>query len=229
MNAPLPHNPLPSPEDSSTLPSPADWSEAAIRLLQGVVYHDEGDSLWNSILQHASLLREYFGKLGLLLVIDDTDAMAYLQQIEPDDLAPNLLNLPRLFRRIPLSYETTLLCVLLRDELRQFEEADLQNDRCVILQSELLPIWSAFFPEGDEVKRQRALAATLRKLEELKFVKLFDKAPPSWEVRRIIKARLPISSLLDLRQSLLDELQRRQLGLSHPTSDSNPAEDPSSC
>ena len=110
-----------------------------------------------------------------------------------------------LFRRSPLTYDATLLCVLLRDELRQFEEEDVQNERCVIVQSELLAVWQAFFPESaDEVKQNRALTAALRKLEDLKFVRQFEKEPASWEVRRIIKARLPLAELERLRQSLVD-------------------------
>ena len=192
------------PFDSQTLPPPADWSAAAVRLLQGVVYSDESQSVWESILANISPLTEYFGKLGLLLVVDEADTMAYLRQPDDEEIPDEFQSVPRLFRRSPLGYDTSLLCVLLRDELRQFEEEDLQNERCVIAQHDLLAVWKAFFPnELDEVKLNRSLAASLRKLEELKFVKQFEKDPVSWEVRRIIKARLPLSDLEQLRQALV--------------------------
>ena len=107
-----------------------------------------------------------------------------------------------------MTYDATLLCVLLRDELRQFEEEDVQNERCVVVQSDLLAVWQAFFPESsDEVKLNRALTAALRKLEDLKFVRQFEKEPASWEIRRIIKARLPLAELERLRQSLVEAAQ----------------------
>ena len=186
------------------IPPTADWSPAAVRLLQGVVYHDDNLELWEQLLENLSPITEYFGKLGLLLVVDEPDAMAYLRQLDEEEIPADFPPVPRLFRRTPLGYEATLLCVLLRDELRQYEEEDVQNERCVITQSDLLALWEAFFPDQtDSVRLNRSLTAALRKMEELKFVRQFEKDPPSWEIRRIIKARLPLSDLERLRLSMV--------------------------
>ena len=184
--------------------NPADWSPVAVRLLQGVVYHDDNLDLWEQLLENASPITEYFGKLGLLLVVDEPDAMAYLRQLDEEEIQPDFPAVPRLFRRTPLGYDATLLCVLLRDELRQYEEEDVQNERCVIAQSDLLAVWEAFFPDqNDSVRLNRSLTAALRIMEELKFVRQFEKEPASWEIRRIIKARLPLADLERLRMSLI--------------------------
>ena len=190
--------------NNNVIPPPADWSPVAVRLLQGVVYHDDNLDLWEQLLENVSPITEYFGKLGLLLVVDEPDAMAYLRQLDEEEIQPDFPAVPRLFRRTPLGYEATLLCVLLRDELRQYEEEDVQNERCVISQSDLLALWEAFFPDQtDSVRLNRSLTDALRKMEELKFVRQFEKEPPSWEVRRIIKARLPLADLERLRLSLV--------------------------
>lgn len=195
----------PAEARSCDLPAPAPWSAVAIRLLQGVVYHDDNSRQWELLLSNSSALVDYFGKLGLLLVVNETDAMAYLKQPNDEELPAEYESVPRLFRRTSLSYEATILCVLLRDELRQFEEEDIQNERCVIPQNDLLATWKAFFPiESDEIGLNRTLGKSLRKLEELKFVRQFEKDPPSWEIRRIIKARLPLSDLEQLRSSLIE-------------------------
>lgn len=191
--------------DHANFAPPAPWSAAAVRLLQGVVYHDDNPQVWDILLRSVSPLTDYFSKLGLLVVVDEADGMAYLRQLEEEDLPPEYSTIPRLFRRTPLGYDSTLLCVLLRDALRQFEEEDVQNERCVISQNDLLSLWQAFFPkQTDEVRLNRSLVSALRKLEELKFVKQFEQEPPSWEVRRIIKARLPLADLERLRQSLIE-------------------------
>ena len=204
--------------NNNIIPPPADWSPVAVRLLQGVVYHDDNLELWEQLLENVSPITEYFGKLGLLLVVDEPDAMAYLRQIDDEEIQPDFPVVPRLFRRTPLGYEATLLCVLLRDELRQYEEEDVQNERCVIAQSDLLALWEAFFPDQtDSVRLNRSLTAALRKLEELKFVRQFEKEPPSWEVRRIIKARLPLSDLERLRLSLIAAVGKKM--------DDSPAEE----
>ena len=180
-----------------------DWSPVAVRLLQGVVYHDDGREMWEQLLENVSPLTEYFGKLGLLLVVNEADAMAYLRQLDEDEIPPDYPSMPRLFRRTPLGYDATLLCVLLRDELRQYEEEDVQNERCVVSQMDLLSLWEAFFPDQtDSVRLNRSLTAALRKMEDLKFIRPFEKDPPTWEIRRIIKARLPLADLERLRVTL---------------------------
>jgi len=179
-------------------------------LLQGVLYHDDSEANWDILLRNATPISDYFAKLGLLLVVDEADAMAYLRQFDEEEWPTDYPEIPRLFRRQPLTYETTLLCVLLRDELRRFEEQEIFSDRCIIAQSDLLSIWQAFFPEEhDTVKLNRQLGTALRRLEDMKFVKQFEKEPPTWEVRRILKARVPLEDLERLRQSLIDEVTRR--------------------
>ena len=95
------------------------------------------------------------------------------------------------------------MCVLLRDELRRFEEEEVRDERCVIDEPTLLQQWESFFPTSrDEVKMLRDMQAALKKLEELGFVAQFGGDPAGWEVRRILKARLPASHLEALRDVL---------------------------
>jgi hypothetical protein len=207
---------------AASLPPPCDWSGVAVRLLQGVLYHDDSEANWDILLRNVTPISDYFAKLGLLLVVDEADAMAYLRQFDEEEWPSDYPEIPRLFRRQPLTYETTLLCVLLRDELRRFEEQEVFSDRCIIAQSDLLSIWQAFFPaEQDTVKLNRQLGTALRRLEDMKFVKQFEKEPPTWEVRRIIKARVPLEDLERLRQSLIDEVTRR--GETPASSESEPS------
>ena len=74
------------------------------------------------LLNNESDLAEYFSEIGLALVIDRGEGIAYLKQFEDDERSEGYERLPRLFRKTPLGYEATLLCVLLRDEYRRFEE-----------------------------------------------------------------------------------------------------------
>jgi Domain of unknown function (DUF4194) len=202
-----------SSDSKLVIPPPTDWSPVAVRLLQGVVYHDDNLDTWEQLLENVSPLTEYFGKLGLLLVVDEPDAMAYLRQLDEDEIPPDYPQVPRLFRRTPLGYDATLLCVLLRDELRQYEEEDVQNERCVISQSDLLALWEAFFPDQrDSVRLNRTLTSALRKMEELKFVRQFEKDPPTWEIRRIIKARLPLADLERLRLMMVSAVGKLTAG-----------------
>lgn len=192
------------------LPEFRDWSIPAVHLLQGVVDADDG-RIWNLVLSNVSTLETYFARLGLRLIVDENEGLAYLRQLTEDEAPTGYDGLPKLFRSTRFSYAQTLLCVLLRDAYRRFEEEDLRNERCVVEEADVLDDWKAFFPQhDDDVKHNRELHAALRKLEELGFVKHFGDDPPSWEVRRILKARLSAEELEHLQQQLQIALQRRQ-------------------
>jgi hypothetical protein len=112
--------------------------------------------------------------------------------------------LPKLIRKIRLGYDATLLCVLLREELRRYEEEEVHNERCAVETDRLFEQWKAFFPpQADEVRQRREFLAALRKLEDLGFSRKINDTPECWEVRRILKARLPVSELENLKGQLL--------------------------
>ncbi len=178
---------------------------AAVQLLQGVVYQDD-ESTWAIVLNNESDLGDYFCEIGLTLIIDRAEGIAYLRQFADDERSDGYEKLPRLFRRSPLTYEATLLCVLLRDEYRKFEEEDLDNERCVVEVEALFDIWKSLFPSNsDEVTLRKKLETTLRQLEKLKFVSKLKSDAESWEVRKLLKARLPIDELERLRERLVQE------------------------
>lgn len=177
---------------------------AAIKLLQGVLYSDDEEA-WSILLSNESDLAEYFGEIGLALVIDRGEGIAYLKQFEEDERSGGYERLPRLFRKTPLGYEATLLCVLLRDEYRRFEEEDLDNERCVVETDALFELWKSFFPaNSDEVALRKRLTTSLNQLEKLKFVRSLPSDSDSWEVRKLLKARLPIEELETLRGRLAE-------------------------
>lgn len=179
-----------------------EWSIAAVHLLRGVIEPDDGRQ-WDILLRHRSSLDTYFARIGLLLVVDESEGFSYLRQLPEEQLPDGYDALPKLFRATRLSYSQTLLCVLLRDALRRFEEEEVHHERCVVDELDLLESWKTFFPlQGDDVRQRRELQATLRKLEGLGFVKTFGQESGSWEVRRILKARLNASELAHLHRQL---------------------------
>lgn len=179
-----------------------DWSIAAVRLLQGVVYSDDANT-WDIVLRSRSALEAYFSRLALVLIIDEPEGYAFLRQWNDSEYPAGYEDVPRLVRRSSLGYGPTLLCVLLRDELRRFEDDDLHNERCVIETAALFDQWRVFFPAGqDEVRQLKEFSGILRKVEELGFIRRFAESPEAWEIRRILKARLPVAELESLKEQL---------------------------
>lgn len=133
-----------------------------------------------------------------------------MRQAEEAELPAGYERLPKLFRKTSLSYSKTLLMVLLRDKLRRFDEEELHHDCCVAATSELFELWKPFFPASpDETRLYKSLREALTALEDMKFIRLFGKQPEEWEVRRILKARLPAESLETLLNQLQSESERR--------------------
>ena len=180
-----------------------DWSVAAVRLLQGVVYSDDA-ATWDIVLRSRSALELYFSRMALMLVVDEPEGYAYLRQWNEGEYPAGYEDVPRLVRRTQLGYSPTLLCVLLREELRRFEEDDLHNERCVVETSAIFDQWRVFFRvDQDEVRQHKEFLHALRKVEDLGFIRKFADNPEAWEVRRILKARLPVTELEALKQQLV--------------------------
>ncbi len=131
------------------LPEFREWSVAAVHLLQGVVY-DDNPRVWDIVLGSRSPLENHFARLGLLLVVDESEGLAYLRQFVDEERPEGYDELPKLFRKTRLGYAPTLLCVLLREELRRFEEEDVQNQRCVVETTELLDQWRGLFSSRED-------------------------------------------------------------------------------
>ena len=186
------------------LPDFEEFGIPAIQLLRGVIYEDDEGTAWDILLANESDLTTYFAKIGLTMVIDRSEGLAYLRQLSDDERTGGYERLPRLFRKTPLSYAATVLCVLLRDEYRRFEDEDLDNQRCIVELETLLDEWKLLFDKDlDEVRVRKTLIANLSSLEKIKFVRKFGADGKAWEVKKILKARLPLDLLEDLQDRLL--------------------------
>jgi len=189
---------------SDSLPEYHESSGPAVRLLQGVIY-SEDEKVWAPLLSHRVRLENYFARLGLMLVIDEADGFAYLRQMGEDDARPlGYEKLPVLIPRKSLGYPLTILCVLLREYLRRFDEEELTDERCVVETSELFDEWRTFQkPVNDDVKQLKEFASLMRRAdEEFGFIRKYAEEPESWEIRRILKARLPVLELENLLNQL---------------------------
>src|ERR1700724_1516156 len=95
-------------------------ASAIIRLMQGVVYRDSDEDTWLTLERLGAGVRDHFATLGVDVVVDDAEGYAYLrsQQEEDGDEA-----LPRLVRRRALTYNVSLLLVVLRKRLVEFGTA----------------------------------------------------------------------------------------------------------
>lgn len=183
--------------------APAPYAPAIIKLLQGVLTYDD-TSIWNLLLQHQVALAEYFGRAGLALQIHEADGYAFLRQPDSEDADGQRLPLPRLTRRDRLSYPVTLLCVLLRERLDQFEASTPDSDRLLLSADDLRELMRPFLRErGNELMLVKKIDETVTKVVDLGFLTRQNiGGEDRWEVRRIIKARVESERLGEIKAKL---------------------------
>ncbi|NJN34032.1 MAG: DUF4194 domain-containing protein [Saprospiraceae bacterium] len=94
------------------------YAPLLIKLLQGIIYDDDKAN-WNDVIAFQLQIRNYFAFMGIELILNEQEGFAYLSQL--DNIEGEAVAVPRLVRRMPISYEVTLLCVVLREALEEFD------------------------------------------------------------------------------------------------------------
>lgn len=188
-------------------PPVAPYARIAVKLLQGAVSDDQED-LWQELVQYEVELTGFFEQIAVSLIIDKRDGYAYLKQMElEEDKTIGLV------RRTPLTYEMTLVCVLLREWIQEFETNDLETKNLYITPKQFRERLEMFFKERtNELKFIRELNKYLAECEKFGFVKLVHKDAlyedeNRYEVKRIIKARITNDELEKFKKLLEDDIQ----------------------
>jgi hypothetical protein len=179
------------------------YAHIIVKLLNGVVY-DENERVWNSLLQYQIPITQYFERIAIDLIVDKKDGYAYLRQIEIDEEG----NTIGLVRRIPLKYETSLICVFLREMLDDFEINNVDQRNLYITQKQLKDHIELFFKEkANKVKFLSQFDTHINTIVGLGFLKEIgnndnSKDEKRYEVRRIIKAKITNDVLEDFKKKL---------------------------
>ncbi|MDF1752458.1 MAG: DUF4194 domain-containing protein [Verrucomicrobiales bacterium] len=189
--------------DDEDLPPYRDSNLAAVKLLKGAVYSSDQPA-WGLTKTHRGELQAFFSRLGLRLVVDENDGFAYLRQLEDEEMdLEGYEQLPRLVNRKPLTYEQTLLAIIMRDELRRFDGVMTDSVRCIVPAEQLYEAYRDFFSAaGDEKKVRDKFNSALNKLEQFGFVKKITPEPAEYEIRPILKARFTLERLAEVREKL---------------------------
>ena len=180
------------------------WAAVCVKLLQGPIYRTgNADSTWSTLKAWQSEIDRYFWTIGLHVFADDADGYAYLEQRE---MAEEEDAIPRLIQERPLTVQDSLLCVLFREALDQFDTSQNQSENLIMTTSEIKDRLDTFFPEKkDQTKVYRRLDESLSRLRDLSFIReiespsTFDR---TFEIRRIIKSKINAEFITDFRNKL---------------------------
>ena len=180
------------------------YAHVIIKLLQGPVYSDEKNT-WRDLLSWQSQVQEYFSKISIELIISETDGFARIKQPEADEQEENPL--PRLMRKQSMTYEATLLCVILREMLEEFDVIS-EGSKLFLTQKEIKERIELFYKEQtNKSKLWKELSRPITSLQNIGILKLtredsVNKDNHQYEVKRIIKALVSNEKLEEIKTKL---------------------------
>ena len=183
------------------------YASVIVKLLQGAVY-DDNPKIWNDLLQYRFEVSQYFEKIAVELIVEKQDGYAYIRQVPIDEENTTI----GLVRRMPLTYELSLLCVLLRMLIDDFEVNNTDQHNLYISHKRLKEELEIFFKEqSHKVRMLKELDRYIEQAEGLGFLKVIDKDTKvkdeiQYEVRRIIKAKITNDKLEEFKRKLQQDV-----------------------
>ena len=172
---------------------------SAIRLMQGVVYQET--DAWDDLVRHQGAVRDHFAVVGLEVVVDDDEGYAYLRTADTPEGEDAL---PRVIRRRSLTYADSLLLVLLRKRLAEFESAG-DPGQLVLTHDEIVEMIQLFLARStDEAREAHQVDASINRLVGMGFLRQLKDRKGTWEVRRILKAYVDAETLSDFSAKLAE-------------------------
>ena len=185
------------------------YTPVFIKLLKGPVEYLE-KTAWEQLLQYQTELTKFLQQLGLVLVLEKDDGYAYLEQTRLDEEE----NVAGWVRRIQLGYEESILLVLLRDMMAEFEVGEASSRELIKKRREIKEYAELFFKENpSRVKFIRDLDRLIDKVEELDFLEKMEnndiQDEQKFRVKKIIKARVDNELLENFKQQLTEHAAGR--------------------
>lgn len=172
---------------------------AIIDLMRGVVYRESQEDSWAALERHGAPVRDHFANIGVDVVVDKTEGYAYLRSLEDDS---DTETLPRLVRRRSLTYNVSLLLVLLRKRLVEFETTGVEG-KLVLTRDQIVEMLRVFLADStNEARVMNRVDTTVKQVSDLGFLRQLPGQPNNWEVRRVIKAYVDAQILSDFAGKL---------------------------
>lgn len=176
------------------------YASAIIKLLQGVIYNDDKE-LWDNLIKYHVPIKEYFKVIGIDVLIYETEGFAFLKQKQFDE--GQEINLPNLIEKRQLSYPVTLLCVLLVEKLIEFDATEGDSTRLIVDKDEIKEMLRIFLPEKtNEAKLIDNIDENINKLVKYGFLRKLNDTESKYEVKRILKAKIPAETLQEVKNKL---------------------------
>ena len=188
----------PASTDSETR-TPEELPAVVTKLFKGVLYAENDEKVWQSLLGLTSHVRDYVSVLGLDLILDESEGYAFLRSREDPEGT-----LPRLIARRTLTFNVSLLLALLRGRMLEFD-TNSSELRLIMTEQDIADMVSVFLPaSSNEARILDRLGADIKKVVELGFLRKLKGQADTYEVARILKAYVDAQWLEEFDARLAD-------------------------
>ena len=179
------------------------YASVVVKLLKGPVEYVEKGA-WEKLLQYKVELTGFLQQLGLLLVLDEQDGYAFVKHaLSEDDEAYVSWTQRRSF-----SYEESIMLVLLREMMAEFEISESASRELIKKRREIKEYAELFFKEGaSRIKFLKEIDRLIDKVEESGFLHKMENHEmideQKFRIRKIIKAKVDSEALENFQQQLM--------------------------
>lgn len=185
------------------------YTSVFIKLLKGPVDYTE-KTTWEKLLQYKSDLTRFLRQLGLVMILNEDDGYAYIKHLQSEEETNNV----SWIQRRPLTYEESIMLVLLREMMSDFETGEATVRELVKKRREIKEFAELFFKEkASRVKFLKDIDRLIDKVEEYGFLQLVKDEEiadeQAFRIKKIIKAKIDADELDDFYQQLVQYQQKK--------------------
>lgn len=187
-----------------------EWGDVCVRLLQGPLFKAENETVFEKLQLWAKEINAYFNVIGLKLYYNEDIDYAFLVQNE--DIDGNVIgDITRLLIKHPLTYETSLILIILREELDKFEIEDNSNLQLIIKESEIAELLEPYYQDtSDKIKYHNLISTQLNIISNMNLIKQIKNDNHTisltndriFEVRNILRAKVDAQFLKEFKERL---------------------------
>lgn len=161
------------------------FSRALVALFKNAVFKELNREIWEVIIFQKVKIDDYMSKIGLTLVVDEMDGYAYLRQCSYGDGEEEI---PRLIPRHALSYPVSLLLVLLRKLLLEFDSTT-GDQRLIVTKQQIFENMKSFLRDTtNEAKVMADIDKCIDRIESMGFLCRLRGSEDRYEVQRILRS-----------------------------------------
>lgn len=180
------------------------YSKAIVRLLKSPI--ERNSNVWEDVINYQSEIQEYISQIGLELIVKKDEGFAFVKQFE--DSEGNTLGL---VQRRQIGFETSIVLVVLRQSLEEFDSNPTQfATEKFITDSEIKDELELFLQEGyNKLKFKKELDKYIRNVVELGYLKEINKRDneTKYQIHRIIKEKITLDILQDFKTKLQEYVE----------------------